>query len=101
MLCNTGGVARKVGRPGPPLGADVHARFHECFVVPKPGSRFVLYSDGLLEFDRDLLLGEERIGRVVAELRAETGPGIAQRLAQRVLNGAHHADDIAVLTISF
>jgi anti-anti-sigma regulatory factor len=101
ILCNAGGIVRKVGRPGPPLGADLHARFHECFVVPKPGSRVILYTDGLLEFDRDLFLGEERIVRVASELRAETGPDIAQRLAARVLNGANHPDDIAVLTISF
>lgn len=65
------------------------------------GSTMVLYTDGLIEFNRDLLEGEGRLLRAARESVRREIHNPAKFIAASVLRGALTNDDVAVLTISF
>jgi len=86
---------------GIPLGlfADVSYR---AFVAHAPDrGMLVLYTDGALEFDRDLIRGEERL--LVSALAANRAPGInaAETMREHVFGTAVSTDDVAIMTIAF
>ena len=86
---------------GIPLGlfADVSYR---AFVAHAPDrGMLVLYTDGALEFDRDLIRGEERL--LVSALAANRAPGLsaAEAMREHVFGTAVSTDDVAIMTIAF
>jgi anti-sigma regulatory factor (Ser/Thr protein kinase) len=60
-------------------------------------STIVLYTDGLIEFGRDLDEGERRLDEAIVSLNG-MGAGIAGTIMQRVLGDDQATDDIAILT---
>ncbi|GAC1547175.1 MAG: hypothetical protein NVS2B17_31200 [Candidatus Velthaea sp.] len=58
----------------------------------------VLYTDGLLEFSRDLEEGERRIETAVRELALSATDHLASAIMKRVLGSDEATDDIAILT---
>ena len=95
------GAARFLAHGDPPLGIDSQRTFAQHTLHTQKGSLLVLYTDGLIEFDRNAVDGEQRLLRAAVSLRSDSGPKLAQRLAELVIGTAKHPDDIAVLTISF
>ncbi len=82
-----------------PLGvdfADLPTVFSEHLAV---GSLLALYTDGLLEFDRDIIGTEQRIVAAAEEILAERPLHMADALQQRVLGTAERKDDIALLCV--
>ena len=69
-------------------------------VTLPPECTIVLFTDGLLEFTRDLDEGERRIERAVSELATEHAGDLAHVLMERVLGSDTATDDIAILTAS-
>jgi serine phosphatase RsbU (regulator of sigma subunit) len=65
------------------------------------GSMLVLYTDGLVEFTRDLVEGETRLLTAAAQALKCRAENPAAYIAEHVLGDAHPNDDIAVLTLSF
>jgi len=63
-----------------------------------PGCTIVLYTDGLIEFARDLDEGERRLDAAIAALDISAGDAIAGGIMQRVLGSDTANDDIAILT---
>ncbi|HTJ24958.1 MAG TPA: SpoIIE family protein phosphatase [Candidatus Limnocylindria bacterium] len=60
----------------------------------------VLYTDGLLEFGRDIEEGERRIDAAMRELAHEQTEHLAAALMKAVLADDEATDDIAILTVS-
>ncbi len=59
-----------------------------------------LFTDGLIEFARDIDDGERRIEAAIRELHAGDTEHLATALMKRVLGTAEATDDIAILTAS-
>jgi PAS domain S-box-containing protein len=63
-----------------------------------PACTIVLYTDGLIEFARDLDEGERRLDAAILALDGPAGDGAAAAIMQRVLGSDQATDDIAILT---
>jgi serine phosphatase RsbU (regulator of sigma subunit)/anti-sigma regulatory factor (Ser/Thr protein kinase) len=63
-----------------------------------PACTIVLYTDGLIEFARDLDEGERRLDDAIAALNDDFAAGIADAIKLRVLGAEQATDDIAILT---
>jgi serine phosphatase RsbU (regulator of sigma subunit) len=104
ILARRGDPTRVMPNHGFALGVEVELpdliREHE--LTYEPGSLFVLYTDGLIEFNHDADEGERRLVAAATDA-AETHPDhAAQFIVDRVLRGEErHPDDVAVLTIWF
>lgn len=90
----------KIGATGPPLGAVDHAEYAVTSILAAPGSLLTLYTDGLIEYDRDPDAGEVRVLEVLHAIHGQAADPAAA-LLQKIFNGEAPADDVAILTISF
>ena len=102
-----------VGAPGSLVGVLREPEFFQASLLLEPGSRLVLYTDGVTEARRgDEQYGEKRL-RDLLQRHPASGPGDAsvgespdRRLAEAILldvlefQGGKARDDIAVVTIS-
>jgi Stage II sporulation protein E (SpoIIE)/PAS fold len=62
------------------------------------GTLVVFFTDGLIEFDRDIDAGFARVEAALAEIRDGTEPDLAQRIMDGVIGRRAIPDDIAILT---
>jgi anti-sigma regulatory factor (Ser/Thr protein kinase) len=69
------------------------------FPLP-PGAVLVLYTDGMVEYDRDIVRGEEVLRKMICELTTPASQDPANELVQTLFAARENADDAAVLTIS-
>jgi len=84
---------------GAPLGCRDLTR-GESKATPLPATAaLVLYTDGLVEWDRDLLAGEAALGALVAGGDVFAGTQPARRLVERLLPADGSRDDVAVLCV--
>jgi anti-sigma regulatory factor (Ser/Thr protein kinase) len=67
-------------------------------VTLAPHSTLVLYTDGLLEFSRDMDEGERRIAGAIRALDVDDSDHLAGAIMKRVLREDEASDDIAILT---
>ena len=93
------GMLRRLPSAGLPIGlrdgegVDFGLRLHAPCTL-------VLYTDGLLEFARDIEEGERRIDAAMRELAHEPTEHLAAALMKAVLADDEPTDDIAILTVS-
>lgn len=100
LLLQTDGSVESFGESGAPLGSVFDPEFVKTQTQPlAPGDTIVLYTDGLLEYDREIENAERRLLSVVAERRFLAAPNAAQRLIDEALLGEQR-DDIAVLLVT-
>lgn len=94
------GELEKLGATGPPLGALDRPTYGVSSILVSTGSLLTLFTDGLVEYDRDWDAGEQR---VLAALK-RIAPGTvdpAAALLEEILRGEAPADDVAILTVAF
>lgn len=91
---------------GPPLGVDAEFRYREMTVKLPPGSRLILYSDGLTEASPDensgLQYGLEGVGatlRRVAERNADDAVRALMNDSNAFTRGNGRHDDTSVLVL--
>ncbi len=96
-----GGEAAYLPHEGLPLGVMSELGCRTFTYVATPGSTLVLYTDGILEFDRNILSGEERLRAAAGAVMESKAEHPASAILERVLGGALQADDVAILTIHF
>jgi serine phosphatase RsbU (regulator of sigma subunit) len=65
----------------------------------EPGSGIVLYTDGLVELDRDAPSGEARLAEVVRALCTEPADRRARSIVSTLVAGTYARDDIAIVTV--
>ncbi len=99
ILTLEGGVTRRLPASGLPLGCapDVETAVW-TFTVPQD-ARVVLYTDGLIENERDILQGEERLLDAVRALQIERSTDPANELLPRIFDAGGNRDDAAVLVL--
>jgi anti-sigma regulatory factor (Ser/Thr protein kinase) len=98
ILLTAKGRAFPLSGGGTLLGLGFGAASHEHTLTLSPGSSLVLYTDGLIEYDHDLLAGEERLLGAIEALSRDCGLD-GSRLHEHVLSGGQR-DDCATLIVS-
>ncbi|MBV8434682.1 MAG: SpoIIE family protein phosphatase [Candidatus Eremiobacteraeota bacterium] len=93
-----GGRVARLRSPSPPLGAFADVDFEEhVFACPDRGL-LVLYTDGIIEIDRDAIAGEEMLCSVLAT-RAVMYAANSAEFIERAIADKSPRDDIAVLVV--
>jgi sigma-B regulation protein RsbU (phosphoserine phosphatase) len=102
LLLTPGEHVASLGQPGTLVGVVPGPEFRETYALLVPGSRLVLYTDGVTEGRRgkELLYGEARL-RSVVELHRDS-PDLAADVLEDVLEfqGGNARDDIAVVVVT-
>ena len=102
LLAADGGVQR-LDRGGPVLGMIPGARYEAGTVALPPGSRLVLYTDGVVEAaSASGELGEERLLEALGEMRGLSAKDAARGVldfAVRFAGGGALADDATVVIV--
>jgi serine phosphatase RsbU (regulator of sigma subunit) len=98
LLRTPGGEIVELRAPGLPLGYRGMAASESRTAMLPPGSRLLLYTDGLVEWSRDIVAGEDLLRRRFAEAEPHA-PHPAKALVDSVLaTGA--VDDVAALMVT-
>jgi len=87
----------RLATAGLPIGLRDDEGVNFAVTLP-PHCTLVLYTDGLLEFSRDLDEGERRIEAAIRELDVDDVDHLAGAIMKRVLLDDQPSDDIAILT---
>ncbi len=99
ILAERGEAARVLPTDGVPLGVDFAEPPHTFIVQLGAGALLALYTDGLLEFDRDIIGAEQRIIAATSALREQRPRDFAVALYETVLGTAARKDDVALLMV--
>jgi anti-sigma regulatory factor (Ser/Thr protein kinase) len=95
-----GGVTRSLPSGGLPLGCATSIDATDwTFTIPA-GGRVVFYTDGLIENERDLIAGEERLMQTIAALGWTPADDPAEAIQQGVFGAVSNRDDAAVLALT-
>jgi serine phosphatase RsbU (regulator of sigma subunit) len=86
---------------GVPLGVLPSANYASQRFQPAPGTLLVLYTDGLIEYKRDLIAGVDRLLLALTGVAASEAPDPARALSDAMFSDGRPFDDVAVLTLRF
>ncbi|MBC5829020.1 MAG: SpoIIE family protein phosphatase [Candidatus Eremiobacteraeota bacterium] len=100
LVCLANGETFEFGAGGLPLGMRDGVSAAARSVRIAAGTLIVLYTDGLLEFNRDLEEGERLLHAAAAAEVRNRSHNPAMTIYERVVKNPTHTDDIAILTIS-
>jgi len=81
------------------LGIDPHAKFQPFETKLEPGSGLLLYTDGIVENERDYIRGTELLLQAFRTEYQCVSENAAQAIQERVLSGRSPADDAAIMFI--
>jgi len=99
LLWMPGGTVVDIAATGAPLGCrDLAGGESKTLALP-PGAALLLYTDGLVEWDHDLIAGEALLRRIVADGAIFAGPLPARRVVEAILPPEGPRDDVAVLAV--
>jgi PAS domain S-box-containing protein len=86
---------------GLPLGSrkELAYRSHAFRLVDD--ALFVVYTDGALEYGRDVLAGERRLHAVISSIAIDGGSVPAQRIYREIFSAGQPSDDVAILVTRF
>ena len=93
------GHARQVAAPGVPIGYPGAGTTKVVELTLGRRDTLILYTDGLIEATKDILVGLERITRAAAETAQYPAPHLARALVERSLSGAMRRDDSLALVL--
>ncbi|MGI8810052.1 MAG: ATP-binding SpoIIE family protein phosphatase [Acidimicrobiales bacterium] len=93
------GEAHQVDAPGIPIGYPGAGTTRVVELTMGRSDTLILYTDGLIEASKDILLGLERITRAAAETAQYPAPHLARALVERSLSGAMRRDDSLALVL--
>jgi serine phosphatase RsbU (regulator of sigma subunit) len=100
VLAVPGGEARFLAYGGVPLGIESEPEYNSYVAHVTEPTLFVLYTDGLIEFNRDIIDGQARLLEAARHaVRSNADP--ARAIYTRILSSETALDDVAVLTFSF
>jgi PAS domain S-box-containing protein len=98
FLSNARGMVRELGNPALPIGLREGVRGEISSIELTDGDTLVLYTDGLTEATRDVILGHERVRQAVAKLGGLPWTQPARFIREAVVPDGS-VDDIAILTM--
>ena len=99
MMLGADGVVSMLPFGGVPLGIGEKLYNGTYTIQAEPGSRLVLYTDGVTECTRDVLAGEEALIASILAHRNSLQP--AQAISDDIFHQCVPADDVAILAITF
>jgi serine phosphatase RsbU (regulator of sigma subunit) len=99
VIVEPNGGAHFLEPQGIPLGVVDHATYSSYLLSPPAGSLIVLYTDGLVEYDHDLIAGERRLLKAVAQIASSGAPDPAGALRDAIFAKRAPVDDVAVVTL--
>ena len=82
------------------LGVQQHV-YHTHVARAIGPALLVFYTDGLLEFTRDAILGQAKLLKAAGEIAFADVENPALAIKQRILGDASPHDDVAILTVNF
>jgi anti-sigma regulatory factor (Ser/Thr protein kinase) len=94
------GVVQLLPKDGVPLGIVERIDATDWTFTLPPGALLTVYTDGLIEYSRDIVEGEQRL---VDEVRAgifDPDAEPARALVKRVFAARSNTDDVATLTVA-
>ena len=94
-----GGIS-ELNAPGLPLGYRGMAVSESRTTILPPGSRLLLYTDGLVEWSRDIYEGEGLLRKRLAESDVRDAEHPAMSLVDGVLPADGARDDVAALVVT-
>ncbi len=95
-----GGQLSELYAPGPPIGwRDMAPSESRTTILPR-GSCLLLYTDGLVEWSRDILAGEAQLRERFAAMSPDHAVNPAKALVESILPASGARDDVAVLTVT-
>ncbi|HLY01856.1 MAG TPA: SpoIIE family protein phosphatase [Candidatus Cybelea sp.] len=97
FLRDAAGVVTPLGTSGLPLGLRVRGEIATTTPLPRTGL-LVFYSDGLIESDRNVVRGYERLRATLARPEIASNPSPAGALYRAMLKRGGN-DDVVVLTL--
>lgn len=100
IVVTSDGRARLLATDGLPLGVQEAVTFRLFSETLESRSRLILYTDGLLEFNRAPIEAERTLLEAAASISHYNGADFSERLARMVLGDASPRDDIAVLSLA-
>lgn len=99
LLRDPAGSISSLYQPDLPLGLRLNQSIPSSSVVLLPGSVIIMYTDGLIEIDRDLIAGERRLRTVFQDARPSTAD-LASDILDAIMPKVTF-DDVAVLTLRY
>jgi serine phosphatase RsbU (regulator of sigma subunit)/CHASE3 domain sensor protein len=84
-----------------PLGVAVEAGYRTSRVQVAAGAMLVLYTDGLIEYSRDLAQGEAALLEAAQAAAEAPAPDPAAQIRDTIFRERKVADDVAILTVRF
>jgi len=93
------GDARLVNAPGIPIGYPGAGTTQVVELTLGRSDTLVMYTDGLIEATKDILVGLERITKAAGETAQYPAPHLARALVERSLSGAMRRDDSLALVL--
>jgi anti-sigma regulatory factor (Ser/Thr protein kinase) len=93
------GTVHPLPKDGVPLGIVEEVGASDWTFTLPPGAHFALYTDGLIEYSRDVIEGESRLLDAVRSGTRSGGREPARSLIERVFDRATNNDDVATLVV--
>ena len=97
LLRDASGAITMLGTSGLPLGLRVRGETAATTVLPSPGL-VVFYSDGLIEAERDVIRGHDRLVAAISRSEVANSANPAAAVYRAALKRGH-TDDVVVLTL--
>ncbi len=98
LVVSRDGAVRALEGGGVPLGIDEEFQPAARSGQLASGDRLVVYTDGLIRHERDVVAGETVLHAALRELAGDATPGRANALVERLVP-RERRDDVAVLSI--
>jgi len=99
VMARPGAAAEFLPHAGLPLGLIEDPVYVAFRARVEAGSLLVLYTDGVLEYKRDLAAGQARLLEAAARALGSADPAL--EIQRYVFEGSAPTDDVAILAISF
>ncbi len=99
IISHPGAPAHVLPIDGIVLGADPGATYRTFVAHAQNDGLLVLYTDGVIEHDRDPIGGEQALLRAVDASMRDANPALA--IQQAIFRTSRPNDDVAILTLSF
>lgn len=97
LLRTPDGLVEPLGIGDLPLGIVLETPRRRTIAMP-PGSVILLYTDGLVEYNRDVIEGQRRLQRTFLSISLDDDANAAKKLFSSIIAG-EPPDDVAILMV--
>jgi len=101
ILVDQNGAAQLLQYDGLPLGIQRESTYRTFSLTAEHGSLLVLYTDGLIEYDHDVIEGQQRMLEAAKNIAVQRLIDPAGAIEDAIFKNHQPLDDAAILTIAF